>query len=169
MAEPVPARLAPFCFTPSAAVIAGKRSGEARRARAAARLAALNAPPAPTPPLPPDAVPAAVNAQLALVAAQIRNTCAVLDRVAPHHCRHCGKPSGAVLDMEPHHRAALLRALDSLLDRQRVLLGIPMPGSLKPSSPRPGARRGNQDPASFRAEETGTSPGPAAPSAPGAG
>lgn len=42
--------------------------------------------------------------------------------------------------MEPHHRAQLLKALDTLLDRQRVLNNIPTPGQLRPVAPRQQAR-----------------------------
>lgn len=38
--------------------------------------------------------------------------------------------------MEPHHRASLLRSLDILMDRERILLGIPLPGILKPRQPK---------------------------------
>lgn len=39
--------------------------------------------------------------------------------------------------LEPKDRAQLLRALCGLLDRERILRGEPLPGSLKPSSGRP--------------------------------
>ncbi len=45
------------------------------------------------------------------------------------HCKQGGAMSGA-------HRAALVRALDGLLERKTALLGIPGPGNLKPSSPK---------------------------------
>lgn len=38
--------------------------------------------------------------------------------------------------LEPHHRAALLRALCDLLDRRRIARGEPLPGSLRPTPDR---------------------------------
>lgn len=38
--------------------------------------------------------------------------------------------------LEPKERAQLLTALDRLLERERVLRGIPNPGSYRPSKPR---------------------------------
>jgi hypothetical protein len=37
--------------------------------------------------------------------------------------------------MEPHHRAALLRALTGLLEQERIWSGRPLPGTLKPRQP----------------------------------
>ena len=39
-------------------------------------------------------------------------------------------------DLEPHHRAALLRALCELLDQQRIARGEPLPGSRRPAADR---------------------------------
>lgn len=39
-------------------------------------------------------------------------------------------------NIEPRERAMLLTALDRLLERERVLRGIPNPGSYRPSKPR---------------------------------
>ena len=36
-------------------------------------------------------------------------------------------------DLEPHHRAALLRALCELLDKERIAQGKPLPGSRRPA------------------------------------
>lgn len=85
--------------------------------------------PAPAQPLPTPAE-AAVQAQLDLVAEQIGHTRAVLNDTRTNFCPACER-SG----IEPHHRAQLLRALDSLLNRQRVLLGLPLPGSMRPRTP----------------------------------
>lgn len=38
--------------------------------------------------------------------------------------------------MEPRDRAQLIRSLDTLLDRERVLMGVPLPGSRKPAAPK---------------------------------
>lgn len=118
-------------FNHERATLAGIRSGQVRRERAG--LQPVSVPPK----LNPDSVQRAINAQLNLVAEQITRTRAVLNDDRDYWCEHCKR--GA---MEPHHRAQLLRALDSLLDRQRKLLGIPDPGSRKPL---PERRSGSDD------------------------
>lgn len=40
-------------------------------------------------------------------------------------------------DMEPGERAQLVRALDLMLDRKRVLSDKPLPGSLRPANTKP--------------------------------
>jgi hypothetical protein len=52
----------------------------------------------------------------------------VLNDRDDHFCPACERGG-----LEPHHRAQLLKALDSLLDRKRILLGIPGPGSRRPA------------------------------------
>ena len=103
------ADLLPYKFTKASASLGGIRSGEVRRAKAFFKQT-FDKPPS------PDTVRAALNAQLSLVNEQITLTRDVLNDKA----------------VEPHHRAQLLKALDSLLDRQRILLNVPSPGTLKP-------------------------------------
>jgi hypothetical protein len=110
--RPVPERLKPFAFTAESAALAGKLSGEARRRRKR---------PKPLPP--PDTPPSSQDERLGLIAEQIART-----RDALNGNR-----------LQPHHRAALLRALCDLLDQQRIARGEPLPGSLKPSARRPQA------------------------------
>ncbi len=112
-------------FDHERATLAGIRSGQVRRQRAGLQ------PVTPTHKPEPDHVQRAINAQLNLVAEQITRTRAVLNDDKSHWCAVCERGG-----MEPHHRAQLLRALDSLLDRQRKLLGIPDPGSRKPAPER---------------------------------
>jgi hypothetical protein len=78
----------------------------------------------------PELLPDA-SLRLELVREQIELTRAVLNDKRVHFCTKCERAG-----IEPHHRAQLLRALDSLLDRERIILGIPGPGTLKPQSPR---------------------------------
>jgi hypothetical protein len=113
----LPAVLKPFVFdNPEKARAAGKRSGESRRAKAAER-ANKDKPPS------FNTVQVAANAQLELVGEQIARTRLVLNDERTGYCPCCER-SG----IEPHHRAQLLKALDTLLDRQRKLLGIRDPG-----------------------------------------
>jgi hypothetical protein len=58
--------------------------------------------------------------RIGLVREQINRTCDVLRG-----------------ELEPRDRAALITALDRLLDRERVLLDVPLPGSRKPSQASP--------------------------------
>jgi hypothetical protein len=110
----------PFTFTDHArASAAGKRSGELRRARAA-QLFQADKPPI------FDSVQAAINGQLELVASQINRTRDVLNDAKYRYCEECERGG-----IEPHHRAQLLKALDTLLDRQRKLLGIGDPAPVK--------------------------------------
>ena len=99
-------------FTPDAARIAQRLSAAARAQNARAK---------------PDATFAAICAQLRLVAQQIDNTVALLNSTDHQFCELCER--GGV---EPRDRAALLRSLDLLLNRQRILLRIPDPGALSP-------------------------------------
>jgi hypothetical protein len=100
-------------FTSDNAAEMGRRSGDARRANSVDF----------------DSVEAVTERQLLLVREQIRRTRTVLNDESDDYCEHCGR-SG----MAPHHRAQLLRSLDTLLDRERILIGIPEPGRLKPKA-----------------------------------
>jgi len=112
-------------FNPTTASAAGQRSGQVRRQHAAI----LAGKPISLPVLPPvNQVERTTNAQLDLVANQIKRTRDVLNDNDYRYCEQCER--GGV---EPQHRAQLLKALDVLLDRQRVLLGIPLPGSRRPA------------------------------------
>lgn len=51
-------------------------------------------------------------------------------------------------DLEPRERAQLLCALDKLLDRERILLSVPLPGSR-----RPGRESSKDKPQSFEPSE----------------
>lgn len=45
------------------------------------------------------------------------------------YCEHCKREG-----MAPNHRAQLMKALDSFLDRRRILLNRPLPGTMRPTS-----------------------------------
>ena len=77
---------------------------------------------------------ACIREQLEIVAEQIKATRLTLNDRAGD-CAVCKRSS-----MEPHHRAQLLKALDTLLDRQR----IPTPGQLKPTQQRSPRNQGNK-------------------------
>lgn len=100
--------------------LAGIRSGEVRRNRSIARFYRDKEPGE-------DLVRLQLNEQLDLVKEQIQCTRDLLNDRRHAFCEEC-KRGG----IEPHHRAQLLRALDSLLDRQRELLGVPRAGSRRP-------------------------------------
>ena len=118
--QKLPEAAKPFTFTDHArASAAGKRSGELRRLRALEQFKA-DKPPA------FDSVQAAVNGQLELVASQINRTRDVLNDSKYRYCKECERGG-----IEPHHRAQLLKALDTLFDRQRKLLGIGDPAPVK--------------------------------------
>ncbi len=117
------AGLKPFDHT--RATLAGQRSGQVRRERAG--LQPVKAAPVP----PASQVQSAINAQLRLVSEQITRTRAVLNDDDAAYCEQCERGG-----MPPHHRAQLLKALDTLLDRQRKLLGIHDPGPIKAREPR---------------------------------
>ncbi len=123
-------------FTSVSARQAGIKSGESRRSFLA-ELKAAKQTLAILPPPQPDPVDQAVQRQLKLVAEQIARTRAVLNDETPY-CPACER--GPV---EPHHRAQLLRALDALLERERILRQIPAPAQLRAPSVRQsnGARR----------------------------
>lgn len=130
----LPAVLRPFIFSdPERARQAGLRSAEVRRNKRLAKEQQAK------PPEPESAI-RAVNAQLELVAEQITHTRAVLNDDDYRYCEHCERGG-----IEPHHRAQLLKALDSLLDRQRKLLGIPDPGALRPGREKSRERRSYSD------------------------
>jgi len=123
-ARPVPPQLRPFAFDKAKATAASKLAHAARWSRYISA--------APTKELPPVAAnDQAVAAQLRLVTEQLKRTRDVLNDDKYCYCDKCERGG-----IEPHHRAQLLKALDTLLDRQRVLLGIPLPGSRRPSSER---------------------------------
>ncbi len=79
---------------------------------------------------------------LKIIDEQIDNTVDELNAEPTVYCEHC-KQGGA---MSGSHRAALLRALDGLIERKTALLGIPNPGSLKPSTPRQAQRSATVEP-----------------------
>ena len=74
---------------------------------------------------------------LVLLAEQITRTRESLNDDNCDYCDKC-KRSG----LQPHHRAALLRALCELLDQQRIARGEPLPGSRRPER-EPRERRSN--------------------------
>lgn len=76
--------------------------------------------------LPPD-----VAEELKIVEEQIAHARRTLN------CRKPFCPACEREELQPHHRAQLMKALDAFLDRRRILLGRPNPGTLKPTTPRP--------------------------------
>jgi hypothetical protein len=101
------AHLAPYRFTSANAALMAQRSREARAQRKNGV-----APPS-SPGIPASA--AEPNERQELVREQIARTRAVLN----------GR-------LDPRERAQLLLALDRLLDRERILQGLPLPGSRRP-------------------------------------
>lgn len=83
------------------------------------------------------AAAAVLASQVELVAEEISRIRAIL---APTHrsdrCPTCKR----AFSIDARDRAALVKSLDVLLDRQRILAGIPLPGSLKPAKPRESTR-----------------------------
>lgn len=71
-----------------------------------------------------------IKTELAIVDEQIALTREALNDKTPF-CKECERPA-----LQPHHRAQLLNALNNLLDRRRILLGRPLPGTNKPAAPR---------------------------------
>ena len=78
-----------------------------------------------------------IQRMLTLIDEQIDNTRTELNAEPTVFCETC-KQGGS---MPGSHRAALLRAMDGLLERKTALLGIPGPGNLKPSQPRQNTRK----------------------------
>lgn len=103
------------------AILMGQRSGQVRRERAAM----LKRPPA-APQVEPQ-----TDDRLTLLVEQITRTRVSLNDDDCDYCDKC-KRSG----LQPHHRAALLRALCELLDQQRIARGEPLPGSRRPAQER---------------------------------
>lgn len=87
-------------------------------------------PPQPIPEPQSTETKSAISRQLELVREQIDLTRRILNAQDRRLgcCPTCKRPFG----MEVSHRAQLLRALNDMLDRERILLGIPLPGQLKP-------------------------------------
>ena len=104
------ADLVPYQFTKDTGPIMAQRSAEVRRERS------IKLNPRPHPYRIPSNAERAISAQLAIVSEQIKLTRNVLNQETIEH----------------HHRAQLLKALNTLLDRQRILLNVPSPGTLKP-------------------------------------
>lgn len=121
-------------FTPELARSAGVQSGISRRLNPVRRQ------PKPVPPPPaedhPTVVQKAVQTQLRLIAEQIAHTRDVLNDMTFRYCEHCERGG-----IEPHHRAQLLKALDTLLERERILRMIPAPGNTRPVSQSRAPRR----------------------------
>jgi hypothetical protein len=70
-----------------------------------------------------------VRFDLEIVEEQIAHTRRVLNDKKSFFCPACER-----FEMQPQHMAQLLKALDSLLDRRRELLGRPRLATLRPSS-----------------------------------
>ena len=115
-------------FTPETASAAGIRSGEARKANPIQRVRVL---PVTNTIAIDQNVQTVVKRQLALVREQITHTRARLNDDKAYYCEHCERAG-----MPENHRAQLLKALDSLLERECDLLGIPGRGSRKPAPER---------------------------------
>jgi hypothetical protein len=126
----------PFITSENASEL-GKRSGEARRNKPVSFLVPV---PSNHTILEPD-IARTVNELLRIVTEQIACTRALLNSEDYRYCEECER--GGV---EPHHRAQLLKALDNLIERKTILLGIPGPGNLKPTSARPSKRDKLPDP-----------------------
>src|SRR5688572_25786639 len=76
-----------------------------------------------------------VREELEIVEEQISCARDALNDKTPW-CPVCERP-----ELQPHHRAQLLKSLDTLLNRKRILLGRPLPGSRKPAPDRPARRQ----------------------------
>ena len=121
-AAPSIRQIIPFQFNRENAAENGRKSWESRKQQFLA-----DKPPE------PNAVQAAINAQLTLVDEQIKRTRKTLNDDDYAYCEHCERAG-----MPPHHKAQLLKALDTLLDRQRNLLGVSFP------SPHKGPKQGDK-------------------------
>lgn len=114
----------PFITAENAAEL-GRKSGEVRRNKPVSFLVPV---PNSQTIIEPD-IARTVIELLKIVTEQIARTRELLNDDDYGYCEHC-KRSG----VEPNHRAQLLKALDNLIERKAKLLGIPDPGSYKPSS-----------------------------------
>lgn len=137
LATETPAR-GPILFTSQNAAAMAKKSAEVRRKLGEERkrkLQELYTSPLPSQiPQPKEPEPAFaedIREELELVEEQITRTREVLNDKTPY-CPACERCA-----LEPQHRAQLLKALDTLLNRKRILQGRPTPGSLKPSQAKP--------------------------------
>ena len=85
---------------------------------------------APTPPAPPPAPPIddVVSERLMIVREQISGVRILLNSTDDHYCAECSR--GGV---DGKTRAMLMKALDTMLDRERILLGTPLPGNRRPA------------------------------------
>lgn len=121
----------PVLFTPETARLAGIKSGIARRSEPV-----VFEEPAANVELIREAYKArTIDERLKVIAEQIASTRAFLNRAPMSVCMECGQDS----EMPAHHRAALLKALDALIEREQDLLGIPGRGHRRPPAER-GAR-----------------------------
>ena len=108
LARHLPEAMRPFCYDSAKASAAARKRHELQRLRSE-----------PPKPLPAQQAQPQIDERLPLITEQIALTRVTL----------LGK-------LEPHHRAALLRALCDLLDQQRILRGEPLPGSRHPGRER---------------------------------
>lgn len=69
--------------------------------------------------------------RLELIREQIVIARLVLNSTDQHYCKHCERG-----DLDGKTRAQMIKALDTLLDRERILLGIPLPGQRRPQEDR---------------------------------
>ena len=131
----VPPQLQRFTWTSAQASAAARRKHELERIRkGSAQLALAHIP------------QTAPDERIVLLAEQIARTRMTLNG-----------------DLEPQHRAALLRALCDLLDQQRIARGEPLPGSLKPSGGPARAPAWTEEPQAACGPGTPSSSGPAPP------
>jgi hypothetical protein len=111
-----PSRIIGIPFTTENASENAKRSWEIRRAQ---------------PQREADIEARRIQADLSLVEEQIRRARKELNDEDSGYCEHCKRQG-----MPPHHRAQLMKAIDTLLERKRILLCRPGPGVVKSTAPR---------------------------------
>lgn len=111
-------------YNHATAKLAGQRSAQVRRERGEARRQARAAAQVQR-----DAEP---DQRLAILAEQIARTRRALNDTKTDYCPACERSGLAGKD-----RAALVRALCSLLDQQRIARGEPLPGSRRPRDQAP--------------------------------
>lgn len=104
----------------------GIKSGEARRAKPVQFPVQVQ----PNPLFTEPNIARTVSERLKLLAEQIRNAREILNAEPQQFCSECGQGG----HMPIHHRAALMRALDNLIEREQDLLGIPGRGQRKPGN-----------------------------------
>lgn len=125
-------------FDSITARIAGIKSGESRRATPVQFLSPAES----VQTIAEPHIARTVSERLKLLNEQIANTREILNAPPTTFCTECGQGG----EMPAQHRAALLRALDSLLEREQDYLQLPGRGQRRPGSFGPKQSRARIEP-----------------------